>query len=159
MDAFLRSLLRPLPIAAAFVAVGMFAVGFLPLFGGPGYEQSLASGLVVPSAAAIAMALELSASAVDPVLAVGRGVRRGLTLAAIAFATALAHGLVRGICDWLGGTLGFVLTAGIGAAMGGAWGACVAELARGRKRRRLWAVLGALAGPLGGVVLSVGRFY
>src|SRR4051812_25237426 len=45
-------------IAAAVVAVASTLVGFLPLFGGPGYEHALASGLLVPSAAAIAMALD-----------------------------------------------------------------------------------------------------
>ena len=40
--------------AAIFVLVALGAVGFLPLFGGPGYEQSLATGLLVPAATAIA---------------------------------------------------------------------------------------------------------
>ena len=46
---------------SSLVALG--AVGFLPLFGGPGYEQSLATGLLVPSAAAIAIALDARARA------------------------------------------------------------------------------------------------
>src|SRR5438445_687581 len=45
---------RPYVIAGSIVAVVMGVVGFLPLFGGPGYEHAIATGLVVPSAAAIA---------------------------------------------------------------------------------------------------------
>ena len=40
--------------AALVVGGALFGVGFLPLFGGPGYEHALASGLLVPCAAAIA---------------------------------------------------------------------------------------------------------
>ena len=35
----------------------MLAIGFFPLFGGPGYESALAAGVVVPVTAAIAVAL------------------------------------------------------------------------------------------------------
>ncbi len=151
---------RPQRVAAVFLAVALGAVGFLPLFGGPGYEQSLASGLLVPGAAAVATALELAGAELDlPVLAVGRGVASGLALAGIALATALLHGLRVGICDLGGGVVGFGMTAGFGAVLGGAWGACVAEIARARDRRRLWCVLGALAAPLGCIAVSVGRFY
>jgi hypothetical protein len=155
-----RFALHPRLIAAVVVFVVLGAIGFFPLFGGPGYEQSLASGLVVPSAAAIAAALEMSALAdVAPVTAVGRGIAIGASLAGVAFATALLQGLRAGICDFWGGTTFFVLTAGVGALLGGVWGAVVAESCRGRKRRRLWCVGLALAGPLAGIVISVARFY
>jgi hypothetical protein len=151
---------RPQRIAAAVVFAVLAAVGFLPLFGGPGYEQSLASGLVVPSAAAIATALELSASeGLAPLASLGRASCFGATLAAIAFATALLHGMRVGICDFWGGTIFFVLTAGFGAVMGAAWGALVGEVCRGRRRRRLACVLLAVAGPIGGIAVSIARFY
>ncbi len=135
-------------------------VGFLPLFGGPGYEQSLASGLVLPSAAAIAVALELSAGpGLAPLACVVRGMGHGLVLVGVAFVTALLHALRVGACDFWGGTTFFVLTAGVGAPLGGVWGALVAEAARARRRRRLWCVLLALAAPLAGVAVSVARFY
>ena len=138
----------------------MAGVGFLPLFGGPGYEQSLASGLVAPAASAIVAALELSAlPEVSPLGALARGLRTGAVLAGIALLTGLLHGLRVGICDLWGGLLFFLLTAGVGALVGGVWGALVAEVARARKRRRLAAVLLALAGPLGGIVVSLLRFY
>lgn len=150
----------PRRIAAVVVFVLLAAIGFLPLFGGPGYEHSLASGLIVPVAAAIAVALELSATGdVAPLAAVGRGVGTGALLAGVAYVTALLHGLRVGICDFWGGTLLFVLTAGFGAVMGGLWGAVVAESCRGRQRRRLACVLLAIAGPVAGIVVSVARFY
>ncbi|HEX3770407.1 MAG TPA: hypothetical protein VHV30_06065 [Polyangiaceae bacterium] len=160
----LRSL-GPRGIASLVVFAGIGAVGFLPLFGGPGYEHALASGVVVPSAAAIATAIEASArdgtdDASDaPVACVGRGVATGWLLAGVAFLTAIVHGVRVGICDFWGGAILFLLTAGFGGAMGGAWGAIAAEIARGRRRRRLIAVLAALAGPIAGIVVSVARFY
>src|ERR1700729_3100867 len=115
----------------------MLAVGFLPLFGGPGYEQTLAAGLIVPSAAAIATALELSVAESPLGGGIARGALSGAWLAAIAFATAILQGLRVGLCDLVGGSVDFALGAGIGCVLGGVWGALAAELARGRKRRRL----------------------
>jgi hypothetical protein len=154
-----RSIPRPQRVAAGVVLVLLGAVGFLPLFGGPGYEQSLASGLVVPVSAAIATALDVSSSELEPLACVGRGLGTGLGLALVAYLTALVHGLRVGICDLAGGSLLFALTAGMGGPLGGLWGAVVAERCRGRKRRRLLCVLLAIAGPLGGVLVSVARFY
>ena len=155
-------LFRSIPqrVAAVVVAVILAAVGFLPLFGGPGYEHALASGLLVPSAAAIATALELSSRRdVTPLASVGRGILSGVWLASIAFATALFHGVRVGLCDLPGGAFDFALGPGFGCALGGVWGAVVAEVCRHRERRRLACVLGALAAPLAGVVISVARFY
>ena len=147
-------------VAALVVFVVLGAVGFLPLFGGPGYEQSLASGLVVPVAAAIAAAIELSGgTAPAPVVCVGRGIATGAILAGVAFTTALLHGARAGICDFWGGAVFFLLTAGVGGLVGGAWGALVAEVCRGRRRRRLLCVLLALAGPIGGIAVSLARFF
>ncbi len=94
-----------------------------------------------------------------PLACVGRGIAAGALLAAVAFATALLHGLRTGLCDLSGGSVFFLLTAGVGGVMGGVWGAAVGQVCRGRKRRRLACVLLALAGPIAGVVISVGRFY
>jgi hypothetical protein len=149
--------------ARRVAALAVFAVlggaGFLPLFGGPGYEQSLASGLVVPMAAAIAVAIELSGDdAPAPLACVARGIATGALLAGVAFTTALLHGARVGMCDFWGGAIFFLLTAGVGAMVGGAWGALVAEVCRGRRRSRLLCVLLAIAGPIGGIVVSLGRF-
>jgi tetratricopeptide (TPR) repeat protein len=156
----LDSAFTPMRVTAALVFSLLGAIGFLPLFGGPGYEQSLASGLIVPSAAAIAVALGLSASAdVAPLACLGRGLLSGASLAGVAFATALLHGLRVGICDPWGGATFFSLTAGFGALMGGAWGALTAEVCRTRQRRRMWCVLIGLSGPLCGIGVSLARFY
>ena len=145
------------------VAALLIAIGFVPLFGGPGYEHALASGLIAPSAAAIATALELSkmsrATAPPPLVALWRGASSGLGLSLVAWLTAVLHGLRVGFCDASRGTLGFVLTAGAGAVLAGVWGACVAELARGARRRVLVAVAASLAAPLLGVAVSLWRFY
>ncbi|AUX44164.1 hypothetical protein SOCE26_056270 [Sorangium cellulosum] len=160
-------------ITAALVAVAMALVGLLPLFDGPGYESALAAGLLVPSAAAIATALDIAARRSDPALAFRRGVATGALLAAVAYATTLAHGLRAGFCDVLGGSAHFALGPGLGALLGGAWGAVAGEIAAGIRRddaapppptspawrRRLVAVLAALAAPLGSAGVSVVRFY
>lgn len=166
----------PYVVAAVVVGLTLGGVGFLPLFGGPGYEQSLASGLVVPAAAAIATALDASRERPSsPLASVGRGVLAGLGLAALALVTALLHAARIGICE-LWGALGyFALTAGVGAIVGGVWGAVVGEAVgaaarrgrlasrgaepgtRGRKVTAAAALL-ALAGPLGGVAVSLYRF-
>jgi hypothetical protein len=154
--------LTPQRIAGAFVGCSLFAIGFLPLFGGPGYEQSLASGLIVPSAAAIATASELSdpsEPALLPVDCVLRGVQSGLLLAGVAFLTALAQSLRVGMCDFVGGLVSFALTALAGSVLGGVWGAVVGEVARGRKRRRLIAALLGVGLPLATALVSVWRFY
>lgn len=153
-----RSLSGPTRGAALVVFVVLGLVGFLPLFGGPGYEQSLASGLVVPMAAAIASALDRSrAEAPAPLACVGRGIATGAILAGVAFSTALLHGMRAGICDFWGGAVFFLLTAGVGGLVGGAWGAVAGEACRGR--RRLLCVLLAMAGPIGGIVASLARFF
>jgi len=158
--AFWRTIPLPRRVALVVVFVLLAAAGFLPLFGGLGYESCVASGVVLPSAAAIATAIELSGrSDIAPLTCVARGVGTGLLLALVAFVTAVLHGLRVGTCDFWGGATLFVLTAGLGAPLGGLWGAVVAESCRGRKRRRLACVLLALAGPLGGIAISVVRFY
>src|SRR4051812_35591382 len=94
--------------AVAFVLVAMGAVGFLPLFGGPGYEQSLATGLIVPSATAIAVALDAARSKNrTPLETLARGVLLGLALAALSLLTALLHAARVGICEVWGALLYF----------------------------------------------------
>src|SRR5580692_2574560 len=146
--------------AALLVGVALLGLGFLPLFGGPGYEHALASGLLVPTAAALATSYDLFPDDPPPPIAcLGRGLASGLMLASIAFVTALVHGVRVGFCDLPGATLGFVLTAGFGAALGGVWGAVAAEVARRRRLRRRWAFVFAALGPGVGVTISLVRFY
>ena len=153
--------------AGLFVLVALGGVGFLPLFGGPGYEQSLATGLLVPSATAIAIALDSARSERTPLASVARGVALGLSLAGLALFTALLHAARAGICELWGALLYFALTSAIGCVMGGVWGAVVGEtvaamVRRGRivrrRRRAAVAVALSLAGPVGCAAISVGRF-
>ncbi len=152
--------------AAIFVLVALGAVGFLPLFGGPGYEHSLATGLLVPAATAIAIALEgVRSETRTPLALVARGVLLGLALAGLALLTALLHAARVGICEVWGALSYFLITAGAGSVMGGVWGAVVGETVaalarRGRvvKRKKPLAVLLALAAPIGCAAFSIGRF-
>lgn len=157
---------RPYLIGAAVVTVALGAIGFLPLFGGPGYEHALATGLVAPSAAAIATGIDVArGGAPSPIASVGRGVAAGIGFATLALLTALLHAARVGICELWSALLYFVLTAGAGTVMGGIWGAVSGELVhalvrrRGLRRVRLVAVLAALAAPIAGVVVSVYRFW
>jgi len=157
----------PYAVASAVVLVALSGIGFLPLFGGPGYEQALATGLIVPSAAAIATAVDVARRSPSPLASVARGVVAGGGLAALALVTAIVHGARVGICEWWGALLYFALTAAAGSVIGGVWGAVAGEMVsaaarRGRivRARRVTAaaVLLALGGPVLGVVVSVWRF-
>src|SRR5262245_58209339 len=94
----MRPLPRPRPaiIGLAVVVVAMGAAGFVPLFGGPGYESALAAGLVLPFAVSIAAALEISAAPLAPIEAFSRGVALGGAYAFAAYLTTLVHGLAGG---------------------------------------------------------------
>ncbi|MDB4934743.1 MAG: hypothetical protein JWP87_1715 [Labilithrix sp.] len=157
----------PHAVAVAVVALLLGGIGFVPLFGGPGYEQSLATGLIVPSACAIAIALDTAKRERTPLASVGRGVVLGLALAAVALLTALLHAARVGICELWGALSYFALTSGIGCVMGGVWGAVVGEVVsamvrRGRvekpRRRAVLAVVLALAGPVVCAGIGVARF-
>lgn len=159
MESLVRS--RPLQVAAAASLVGMGAVGFLPLFGGPGYESALAAGLLLPSMAAIATAVEVSDHPPLPTKAFVRGVETGAILVAIGYVVTLLHGLRSGMCDARTGTAMWALGPFPGALLGGAWGALVGGLA-GRIRAlwtsRITAAALAFAGPAAGALVSLYRF-
>lgn len=153
-------------IGALVFGALVFAIGFLPLFGGPGYEQALASGLLGPSAAGVATAVGVARGRTSsPLHAVGRGALVGIAYALVAVASSLVHAARVGLCELWGALLYFVLTAGAGIVVGGVWGAVAGEIAltgkeRGRiSRPRLWATLLALGGPLSGVGVSLWRYW
>jgi tetratricopeptide (TPR) repeat protein len=160
MKLVLRS--RAQTVVSAIAFASLLAIGFMPLFGGPGYEISLAAGLILPSLAAIATALDTLRRRTEPFESFSRGVASGVLLALIGYATTIFHGIRVGFCDAPGGTALYALGPTIGAIMGGGWGALVGELTLRVKRpilRVLLALVAAPLGPLLGILLSVWRFY
>ncbi len=148
----------PRGVGSAVVLVASFAVGFLPLFAGPGYEHAIASGLIVPSVAAIVAANEGYGDE-SPLAAMVRSLLSGLLFAGISLATAFVHGVRVGFCDPLGGVATYVLTAGIGAVLAAAIGATIAIVARHVGiRRRFGATLAGFA-PLSSAVVAALFFY
>src|SRR5262245_8499372 len=97
----MRPLLRSLPVNVGLAAVVVLAggIGFVPLFEGPGYESALGAGLILPFAVAIAAALDVSAGAPRPAVALGRGLAIGGAFATAAWLTTIVHGLRAGFCD------------------------------------------------------------
>jgi tetratricopeptide (TPR) repeat protein len=135
------------------------ASGFVPQFGGPGYESALAGGVVLPSAAAIGSALCVARYRPSAFDAYGRGAALGAILALLGVALASLHGLRTGFCDAAMGYELWLTGPGPGAVLGGVWGS-MAGLGAGIFRRpNAASVLLALAGPLGGILLSLLRFY
>ncbi len=135
------------------------AIGFLPLFGTVGYEQSLAAGLFLPAAAAIWTALDVSRDKdISPGDAVTRGIANGAALGALALVVSALHTWRGGACDPWGGVSYYLLTAFAGIVMGGVWGALCAEVARRVRRRRTVAWILGVGGPLGSAAVSLWRF-
>gem|GEM_PF-4650847 len=95
---------RAASIALLAVVAVLVRVGLIPLFAGLGYEYALASGLVVPSVAAVWTAIVAVAEREKPPIdVVLRGMGRGAALALVAIAIGLLHGLRVGTCDlWAG---------------------------------------------------------
>lgn len=152
----------PLIVCAAITFVVLGAVGFIPLFGGPGYEASLAAGLLIPGLAAIAAALVARDKQSVPSEAFVRAMEIAIVLVAIAFVLMLLHGARAGFCDASSGFALFVLSPVMGSCMGGAWGFAVGQATLPISRTRLRFVarlaLAALA-PTLGVIISLTRFF
>lgn len=153
---------RAVQASAVFTALAFFAFGFIPQFGGPGYESSLAAGLVLPAASALCLAFHVAGRRVAPLQAFGRGLSVGFGLAALGLAIVFGHGLRVGMCDAGWGVQLYLLAPLPGALLAGVWGAAVglaAARVRPGFRRRTLCILGALSAPLFGIGLSLGRFY
>ncbi len=153
---------RGLAIAIGLVVVFEAAIGFVPLFGGPGYESSLATGLFVPSVVAVASAFGLVRDDLEPFDAFCRALANGAIVVGAALVVCLLHGLRAGWCDISSGLENFALGPGVGALLGGAWGFVVAEMVGFVTRkwpRRIALTALSIFGPLGTALFSVARFY
>jgi hypothetical protein len=139
-------------------ALAFGAVGFLPLFGGPGYEHAFATGLLAPSLAAVGAALSLRSSKKGARARLTSGALFGLLLALVSLGTALLHLVRVPLCDPFAELPLFVLGPLLGSVLGGVWGAGV-SLAPFFVRTRKRTVLFALLGPLGCVLVGLYRFY
>jgi hypothetical protein len=139
-------------------------LGFLPLFGGPGYESALGLGLLLPLPIACACSLAVyprpAAPRFDsPLGALSRAQRFALLVLLAQLCVLLLHGARAGFCDWREGLLLFLLGPALGALLAAAWGTLAGLLAVHVGRARWHALVLAGAGPLGGVLLSLWRFW
>lgn len=157
MRPLLRS--RPASIGLAALTAAALALGFVPLFGGPGYESALGSGVLLAFGVPLAVALDQRGALLAPLAALERALLQGLACALAVWLTTLLHGLRVGFCEAAAGSTLFALGPFAGALLGATWGAVAAELARRRKRPRLVTVLLAVAAPLASIAVSVGRFF
>lgn len=149
-------------MTAAVTALLFLATGFIPQFGGPGYESALAGGLILPTASALCLAFETAPFRLTPLEVFGRGLSVGFWLGLLGVLIVLGHGLRVGICDAGWGLELYALGPWPGAMLGGVWGGAVglaASRMRTGWRRRAVCILGALSGPLCGIGVSLGRFY
>ncbi len=144
--------------SAAVVACAGVALGFLPLFAGPGYESALGLGLILPYVVAVSTALR--ARRVRGLSSrVLLGLARGAVLGAVAFATTMLHGLRAGFCGLAAGSAFFALGPFAGALVAGTSAGILSHLALTLRWRTSLVVLAALSGPLVGVAVSALRFY
>jgi len=159
---------RARTIAVVLVAIYGVAVGFLPLFAGPGYELAVAAGLFVPLVTAIIAAIEgfegprvaVSRSTLGSLV---RGMSTGAILSGTVLLTALVHGIRVGFCDILGGIATFALTAFSGSVLAGAVGSTFAIASAhffdpGRRRRRI-AIACAACAPFVTAIVAFLYFY
>ncbi|MCS6901582.1 MAG: hypothetical protein RMJ98_18250 [Myxococcales bacterium] len=149
-------------VSSLFVLFASGAVGFLPLLGGPGYENSLAAGFLIPPVAAISTAIHCARARPEPLAALAWGATQGVWLGALWLLISLLHGVRVGFCSLPQGLLLFVLGPWCGALVGGGWGALAGSIA-GRWvtpwRRDVLAVVLALAGPAASALASGLRFF
>lgn len=144
-------------ISLGLLAGAWVAIGFLPLFGGPGYEAALGLGLLLP----LPLALMTASDALEraPIEALRRALGLALALVAGAVGISVAHGARVGLCDPSEGLLLMALGPGMGALMASAWGTLSGLVAaRAPRVRRSLAFTLAAAGPLGGIAISLARF-
>ncbi|MFO0676020.1 MAG: hypothetical protein U0169_05765 [Polyangiaceae bacterium] len=147
-------------VAGVVVFVVFAGLGFLPLFGGFGYEHSLATGLVLPLITVVSVAWGVARGTVasTPSLAVLFGIRTAIRFVVLDAFTALLHGARVGFCSPLADFTFFMLSPVPGVVLAGAWGGALGIVLRKTARKRLWAVVLGTAIPLGSALVAFGRF-
>jgi tetratricopeptide (TPR) repeat protein len=143
-------------------AICLMLIGFLPLFGGPGYEYALACGAVVPTMAALSTSAEFLDAHMPPMTVVLRAVENALWLMAISLVIGMFHGIRLGFCDLFDG-IGYLLLGPFpGCMLGSLWGCAVPEIMRISKQKR-WRFVKVLllcgALPALSIFVSLIRFY
>jgi tetratricopeptide (TPR) repeat protein len=154
--AFART--HKLGLALAALLLVWSAVGFLPLFGGPGYEAALALGLLLPLPLALITALRARSDTRIPLGAWSDGMWLALGLVLACLAINLLHGVRVGFCDPLEGLVLLLLGPASGALMAATWGSLSGLVARRLGLGPGLALGLAALGPAGGVLLSFARF-
>ncbi len=153
---------RALAIGGGLVFLVGLALGFVPAFGGPGYEVALVYGILLSNITAVAVSFDLVRKSLAPFDQLSRGAAAGAAYFALGLLLSMFHGLRTGFCDPWSGLEVMLLGPGVGCVLAGSWAAVASEIARrvtpGR-RRSLATVALALAAPIGCIAFSVGRFY
>lgn len=154
--AFIRT--HTLWLASGGLLAAWVAIGFLPLFGGPGYEAALALGVLLPLPLSLLAAARARAGTHSPLATWLDAMRLALGLVLACLVLNLLHGARVGFCDPLEGLVLLGLGPAAGALMAATWGSLSGLLARRLGAGRGLALTLAALGPLGGVLLSFARF-
>jgi hypothetical protein len=151
---------KSLTAGLMLTAVVSFVFGWLPGFGGPGYEIALVLGLLLPTPVALSVALASWADSRPPLDLAVRALWTALLHGCLVVMITAAHGLRSGFCEpWSG-----LVVVGLGPVCGlfnaCLWGVAAAEFARLLpSRRRFAAAVLAAIGPLGSIAVGLYRFY
>ncbi len=151
---------KSLTVGLLLTAVTSFVLGWLPGFGGPGYEIALVLGLILPAPVALSVALASRDEARSPLELGVRALWTALMYACLVVLITAAHGLRSGFCEPWSGLVVVALGPVCGLLNACMWGVAAAGLARLlRSRRRLTVAALALLGPLGCIAVGLYRFY
>ena len=145
-------------VLLGLAGIGLGGLGFLPLFGGPGYELALGAGLLVSPMVAVSAAWHACRGRLPWLDKMVDGVRAAALVSLLSVGLALVHGVRVGICDPWGGLRDMALGPVAGFFMAGIWGATAGALVHRTKRARLWAVMLAIAVILASIGSAFARF-
>ena len=154
----LASFARSRGVLLGLATVTFAGLGFVPLFGGPGYEFSLGAGLLVSPMVLVSTAWHAARGRHPLFDKMVDGLRVASLVSLACVGIALAHGVRVGMCDAWGGLRDVALGPLSGFAMAGLWGSIAGALFVRQKRARLWGVLLGGSMMLFSIALSLARF-